>query len=126
MTTPHRLFSYGTLRDPAVQMGLFGRRLDEMPDALVGWALGHVLIEDDDVVGLSGKAEHLILRHSGDPADRIAGAVLALGDGELAIADAYETDAYVRITARLASGGTAFVYVDANDPASVAAGETLG
>ncbi|NIJ06448.1 hypothetical protein FHS31_000030 [Sphingomonas vulcanisoli] len=126
MTRPHRLFSYGTLRDPTVQQGLFGRQVDEAPDALVGWKLGTVLIEDDGVVGLSGLAEHWILRHSGDPADRVAGVVLAISDAELAIADRYETNAYVRVAAQLASGGTAFVYVDAADPASVAAGDRLG
>lgn len=126
MTKPHRLFSYGTLRDPAVQQAIFGRLLDEHADALIGWTLGSVLIDDRDAIELSGAMEHPILRYSGDPADRVAGAVLMLDDGELAFADDYETGAYIRIAARLASGAAAFVYVDAVDPASVAAGETLG
>jgi hypothetical protein len=105
------LFSYGTLRDPAVQRALFGRTLEEQADALVGFALETVAIGDERVVGLSGKATHLILRRSGNAADRIEGAVLTLTEAELATADAYETDAYVRIAAPLASGRTAFVYV---------------
>ena len=126
MTKRHPLFSYGTLRDPAVQRKLFGRLPDEQADALIGWTIGRVLIADDGVVGLSGAVEHPILRHSGDPADRVAGAVLMLSDAELAMADEYETDAYVRIATRLASGVVAFVYVDTADPRSVAANETLG
>lgn len=122
----HPLFSYGTLRDPGVQQGMFGRLLDQRADALAGWTMGSVLIDDPEVIDLSGAIEHSILRHSGDPADRIGGAVLMLSDTELAIADDYETSAYARIAVRLESGMMAFVYVDAGDPASVAADEALG
>jgi len=108
------LFSYGTLRDPQVQQALFGRRVAESPDALVGYALDWVEIADDGVVALSGASRHSILRRSGDPADRIEGAVLALTEAELALADEYEADAYVRVEEVMASGISAFVYVEAS------------
>ncbi len=119
------LFSYGTLRDASVQQALFGRLIEERPDTLIGYRLGTIEMEDETVLTLSGKAIHLILRYSGDPADRIAGAMLSLTEAEICIADVYETDAYTRIAATLESGTTAWVYVDAADPAAVAAPKSL-
>lgn len=106
-----RLFSYGTLQLEAVQLANFGRRLAGEADAIAGFRLATVLIDDPDVVTLSGKAEHLILVRTGDPADVVEGMVFAITPDELAAADAYETNAYVRVAAPLRSGRTAFVYV---------------
>lgn len=117
-TAPRRrpivsLFSYGTLRDTAVQCALFGRGVDGAPDALVGFTLGSVTILDPVAIERSGKAVHTIVDPSADPADRVPGVVLSLSEAELAIADAYEDEAYKRVTTRLASGREAFVYVRA-------------
>jgi len=104
------LFSYGTLRQREVQLATFGRELNGEPDALEGWVLGTVLIRDPDVVSTSGLAEHLILR----PGDGVIdGVAFALTDDELAAADGYETDDYVRVEVTLRSGRRAFVYVAA-------------
>ncbi len=121
--TDHLLFSYGTLRDPAVQRALFGRRLEEEADALAGWRIETIRIGDARVEELSGLAEHLILRPSGDPADLVPGAVLHLSGAELAIADDYETGAYVRVEADTRDGRRAWVYVAAD---AVAGGGALG
>lgn len=123
MTGRVRLFSYGTLRDPAVQDALFGRRVAEDADALIGYRLDWIDITDDTVVGLSGSNRHVILHRTGDVSDRIEGAALDLSEAELAVADDYETDAYVRIEVALESGIAAFVYVD---PGSVAERVSLG
>jgi len=45
------LFSYGTLRDPAVQMTTFGRLLQGEPDELVGFEQSAIRIEDPKFVG---------------------------------------------------------------------------
>ena len=45
-----RLFSYGTLRDEAVQLATFGRRLEGEPDAMQGYRLSIILVEDEDFV----------------------------------------------------------------------------
>ena len=111
-TTIH-LFTYGTLRDPAVQLRLFGRRVSGMADVLPGYRLGTVTITDPDVIATSGSAVHLCVDKSGDPADGVEGLVLRLTQAELAIADDYETVDYERVTVRRASGTEAFVYARA-------------
>ncbi|MBX3529760.1 MAG: gamma-glutamylcyclotransferase [Rhizobiaceae bacterium] len=110
------LFSYGTLRLPAVQRANFGRLLEGRPDTLPGYALASILIDDPDVVSTSGLAEHLIAQPTGNPADEVAGHLLWLTPQELEAADRYEVDDYRRVKARLGSGVDAFVYVDARFP----------
>ena len=105
------LFSYGTLRQPEVQLANYRRLLEGEPDSLSGYRLVPVEIGDPDVVRISGKKVHTIAVASGDPEDRITGMVLALSEAELAVTDAYETKDYARIEATLDSGRSAWVYV---------------
>jgi gamma-glutamylcyclotransferase (GGCT)/AIG2-like uncharacterized protein YtfP len=105
------LFSYGTLQQPEVQRANYRRLLDGEPDALLGYRLAPLPIDDSSVVEISGKAVHTIACPTGDPADRIPGMVFRLTVAELAATDAYETSAYSRIEVRLESGRTAWVYV---------------
>jgi len=107
------LFSYGTLREDAVQQSLFGRRLTSSPDELVGYEQTLFEVNDPAFVEASGKAQHAMLRFSGDPAHRIRGMALEVTDEELARADAYEPAGYARVATVLASGRDAWVYVDA-------------
>ena len=107
------LFSYGTLQLEAVQIAQFGRRLDGVADALVGWRRDLVEITDPAVLAKSGERHHPIVRETGNPDDTVAGLVFLVSTGELAAADAYEVDDYVRVRARLASGRDAWVYVAA-------------
>jgi gamma-glutamylcyclotransferase (GGCT)/AIG2-like uncharacterized protein YtfP len=107
------LFSYGTLRQENVQLATFGRRLDGNEDFLVGFEQSMVKIEDQEVVATSGKTHHPIVKFSGNAADRVQGTVFQVTDSELEHADKYEVDAYTRVSARLASGKHAWVYVDA-------------
>lgn len=113
LDTPHRLFVYGTLRDPVVQRVVFGRTVEGKPDAIGGYRIGSVVIRDATVLAVSGMETHVILHPTGDEADRVEGLVLALGDAELAAADAYETDAYRRVSVQARSGARVFVYVAA-------------
>ncbi len=107
------LFSYGTLQQLDVQMATFGRALHGTADMLVGFAQSMVRIEDAEVVKTSGKTHHPIVRHSGVETDRVAGTVFEITDEELTNADKYEVSDYKRVAAPLASGRTAWVYVDA-------------
>ncbi|WP_045741156.1 gamma-glutamylcyclotransferase family protein [Actinoplanes rectilineatus] len=107
------LFSYGTLRDPAVQKATFGRELTACPDRIVGFRLDRVLITDPHVLAVSGLTHHPILLATGDTADTVDGSVLEVTDAELVAADEYEVDDYQRVSAPLASGDTAWVYVAA-------------
>ncbi len=105
------LFSYGTLRDPAVQKATFGRELAGCEDRIVGFRLDQVRITDPDVLAVSGLTHHPILFATGSAADTVAGSVLEITDNELLRADDYEVDDYQRVAAPLSSGGTAWVYV---------------
>jgi gamma-glutamylcyclotransferase (GGCT)/AIG2-like uncharacterized protein YtfP len=105
------LFSYGTLRDPAVQKATFGRELAGHDDELPGFATTTLEITDPDVLAVSSQTHHPILVETGDEADRVAGTVFELTDDELAAADGYEVDDYHRVLVRLASGALAWVYV---------------
>ena len=108
-----RLFTYGTLRDPDVQQRLFGRLVPGLADAIPGFRLGTVTIKDAAAIATSGTAVHLVVDETGDPMDRVEGIVLHLTPAELAVADAYETADYRRITVTLASGVEAFLYARA-------------
>ena len=105
------LFSYGTLRDPAVQRANFGRELTGRPDHLPGYAERMLEITDPDVVRVSGQTHHPIVVATGDAADAVPGTVFEVTDDELVAADGYEVDDYRRVLVSLASGVRAWVYV---------------
>jgi hypothetical protein len=105
------LFSYGTLRDPAVQRASFGRELSGRKDELPGYRLELIEISDPHVLGLSGLAQHPIVVETGDAHDSVPGVAFEVTDEELVSADEYEVDDYERVLATLASGAEAWVYV---------------
>lgn len=107
------LFSYGTLQQENVQSSTFGRLLHGKADQLVGYSLSLAEIDDPEVVALSGRTHHPIVKHTGEPNARVDGMVFDITDEELQNADTYEVAAYRRVGAQLASGLTAWVYVDA-------------
>ncbi|MCM3011968.1 hypothetical protein M3583_25235, partial [Bacillus subtilis] len=49
------LFSYGTLQLDQVQLATFGRKLDGHADAMPGYAMTMLRIDDPDVVATSGR-----------------------------------------------------------------------
>ena len=106
------LFSYGTLRQEAVQLSTFGRLLEGRPDALVGFEQSVLMIEDPEFVAVSGKAAHAIVKFNGRHDSRVDGTVFEVSDGELAEVDRYEPAGYERISATRASGKQAWVYAD--------------
>jgi gamma-glutamylcyclotransferase (GGCT)/AIG2-like uncharacterized protein YtfP len=116
-----RLFSYGTLQLEQVQIATFGRKLDGQTDDMPGFSLTMLKIEDPQVVATSGKTHHPVVAWTGNPADRVSGAVFAITPEELAQADEYEVAAYRRDRVTLASGVSAWVYVDANSPSPASA-----
>ena len=105
------LFSYGTLQLPAVQLEKYGRLLDGEEDALRSYRIEPLVVDDPDVIRLSGKAQHPIARFSGNPNDQVAGVVYMLTGDELAATDDYEVAPYERIEVTLQSGRRAFAYV---------------
>jgi hypothetical protein len=108
------LFSYGTLRDDAVQMANFGRLLAGRADVLPGYTIVPLAIRDPAVVALSGKSQHMIARRS-NAGDEVSGVVFEITAEELASADRYEVADYTRVLATLKSGVKSWVYVGARD-----------
>ena len=103
-----QLFSYGTLQQSDVQLATFGQLLDGRPDAVVGYALHELTITDPHVIATSGSDVHPVLRPG---AGEVEGTVFTITAEQLAAADAYEVDDYVRVSVPLRSGGSAWVYV---------------
>jgi Gamma-glutamyl cyclotransferase, AIG2-like len=110
---PEFLFSYGTLQLEAVQMATFGRKLTGTSDALLGFELVPLKIEDETVVAVSGSALHTMAQFTGRDSDVIAGTAFAVSLDEIRSADAYEVAAVTRVAVDLRSGARAWVYVDA-------------
>ncbi len=111
-----RLFSYGTLQLSPVQLDIFGRLLEGRADALIGFRKGNVEITDPAVLATSGERFHPIVSRSDNLNDRVEGTVFEVSDAELLKADAYEVDDYTRVSVKLASGRTAWLYVKAERP----------
>lgn len=105
------LFSYGTLRSEQVQLASFGRLLKGQEDSVNGYRLTKVEITDPDVLAKSGERYHPAALPSHNAEDKIGGLVFEVTPQELAAADAYEVDDYVRATVRLASGSKAWMYI---------------
>ena len=106
------LFSYGTLQQEDVQLSTFGRQLHGEKDELVGFASSLVRIEDPHVAATLGKTHHANATFNGNEQSRVPGTVFEITDAELANVDEYERPFfYERVTARLASGRQAWVYV---------------
>jgi gamma-glutamylcyclotransferase (GGCT)/AIG2-like uncharacterized protein YtfP len=106
-----RLFSYGTLQSPDVQLAIFGRLLTGQAAALTGFRLATISISDPDSISISGKVEHVALIPAPDEARPIEGVALEITAAELAAADQYEGVEYRRIEVDLSSGAKAWVYV---------------
>lgn len=110
-----KLFSYGPLQYDNVQQKTFGRLLSGHPDALVGFQLSEVKIQDAAVVATSGKDFHPMMIYTGNPKDCVEGTVFEITPEELQQADSYEVKEYKRISASTASGKKVWVYVSAED-----------
>lgn len=105
------LFSYGTLRQRDVQLATFGRELAGQHDAIVGFELDSVVITDPHVIATSGSARHPVLMPTDNRDSAVEGTAFAVTAADLAAADHYEVDDYIRVQVPLRSGRTAWVYV---------------
>ncbi len=97
-----KLFTYGTLRDPATQQRLLGRTLgDGSPDTLRGYRLAK----------LTGIHEvYSILQPQAG--STVEGMLYEVSDDELDRLDAYEGEAYQRVSVRLVSKTRAWAYME--------------
>jgi len=106
------LFTYGTLQQEEVQLGTFGRKLEGSPDALPGYRLVMIRIEDQDFVIKSGTANHRNIQFTGSASDFVEGIVFRVTKKELEQSDAYEPVGYGRVLVQLKSGLKAWVYLN--------------
>jgi len=109
------LFSYGTLQLEAVQLATFDRRMDGTIDALCGYELLSLQIEDQKVIEISGKAQHTMAHFTGRVSDRVTGTVFSVTAAEIRNSDGYEVAAVKRVAVVLESGKRAWAYVDVRD-----------
>ena len=105
------LFTYGTLQLDEVQLSTFGRKLEGRPDALVGYHLVMIKIQDEDFVAKSGTADHRNLQFTGNASDSVEGKVFAVTMEELEQSDAYEPEGYERVLVQCRSGLSAWIYL---------------
>ena len=110
LSDTQHLFSYGTLQTEAVQLSIFGRRLEGQPDALSGYCLVTIEVQDPSFLAHSGAVQRS-LQYTGNALDVVEGSVLSLTPQELEQADAYEPAEYKRVQVRLRSGLGAWVYL---------------
>ena len=97
-----RLFTYGTLRDPATQRRLLDRTLGEgKPDTLRGYRLAKL-------TGIH-QIYSILQPHPGSTVD---GALFEVSREELARLDEYEGDAYQRVSVTLVSKTRAWIYCE--------------
>lgn len=111
--TTEFLFSYGTLQLDSVQLATFGRLLSGTSDALAGFVLEPLKIEDETVIAVSGKSEHTIAIYTGRDGDLVPGTVFELTTADIQHADNYEVADCTRVAVTLRSGKRAWVYLDA-------------
>lgn len=94
-------------------MAVFGRRLAGTSDALRGFELVSLQIEDQTVVAISGKSRHTMAKFTGRASDVVSGTVFAVAPDEIQNADKYEVAAVARVRVILQSGVRTWAYVDA-------------
>jgi gamma-glutamylcyclotransferase (GGCT)/AIG2-like uncharacterized protein YtfP len=105
------LFSYGTLQQERVQINLYGRLLNGIPDTLPGYRLKSIKITDE-IFLLKGEQQwQNTLVRTDNVQDEVAGTVFSLTDDELLSTDQYEPAGYHRISVTLGSGRNAWIYI---------------
>ncbi|MER5931811.1 gamma-glutamylcyclotransferase family protein [Streptomyces sp. NPDC002054] len=96
-----------------MQLARFGRLLEGSPDALPGYTTTTVRITDPDVIAASGTDLHPLVLPSAQETDAVEGTLFRITESELAAADDYEVDDYIRSEVLLRSGVTAWAFLDA-------------
>lgn len=104
-TATHYVFTYGTLQEKEVQLGVFARPLVGFKDELSQYRISDIKVAD----------LYPTLDYTGKDEDTIPGQVYTLSFQELQKADVYEGEAYERIQIKLGSGKNAWVYIAKKD-----------
>lgn len=94
------LFVYGSLKDPRIQLKIFGRSSRGAPDILTGYGL--------EQVEIGGSVYPMI---KPDPFSTVTGSVFTLDENELKLVDDYQGPQYKRKKIQLRSNKLAWVYL---------------
>lgn len=95
-----KVFVYGTLSDPKIQVKLLGRAVKTYPDILVGYEMSTIEINQN--------MYSIVIEKLNGP--QISGKVIIVEEEDLNKIDEYETDAYRRKKVTLKSGMMAWIY----------------
>jgi len=96
-----KIFVYGTLREPEVQMKVIGRMIEGVKDSLLGYKKTTIAIND---------STYSIIEEDLNVNEGVDGLVLDINEDDLINLDEYETDTYKRKEVILRSGTMAWVY----------------
>jgi hypothetical protein len=108
------IFSHGSLQQSDTQVSLFGRVLSGDSDELVDFIPTQIVVPPAHKAAAAGVTHYANVEYVEGSGSRVAGMVFDITDAELVLTDAYEREAeYVRISVRLNSGRSAWVYVSA-------------
>lgn len=94
-----KLFAYGTLQDPIVQVKLLGRILNRRPAAINGWHKTKVFTDE---------AWYPAIQHG---KEQVWGSILEVDQEDFAALDEYEGSAYKRIQTHTSEGELVSVYI---------------
>lgn len=108
-----KLFSYGTLQEPQVQLSTFGRLLVGNAETLCEYKLSLIKIADPEIIKISNKEFHPTLTFSGNKNDEVSGVLFDVTEDELRNCDLYEKQ-YKRVLVKFKSGIEGFVYIEGN------------
>lgn len=97
-----KLFSYGTLQDPIIQIQWLGRLLNRRPASINGW--------HKTTIELDGGVYPAIKQGN----EQIWGSILEIDEEDFTALDTYEGPAYKRITTHTSAGDLVSVYILAN------------
>lgn len=106
-----RLFVYGALRSPELQLDTFGRVVGGAPALLPGYTSDTIGIADERFSDQEGATVQVVLRPTGDRRDKVVGEALDLDLFELEAADEVQMVTFRRTRVRLADGEDAWVYL---------------
>lgn len=108
------MFSYGTLQLEKVQLETYGRKLAGTKEALIGYKLSELEIDDQEVVSKSSLRFHPIAFKTNNKDDSIEGHIYEMTQREVEETDKYEVKDYARVLEKFQSGKKAWVYVARN------------
>jgi len=100
------LFAYGTLQREDIQLDLFQRTLEGMPDRLAGYRLTAINLASAD----GRLQQYPVIYPTANAADIVDGTRYEVTGDDLEKADEYEGEFYQRMEVILESGRLAWVY----------------